>query len=347
MIGLESGMLVQHASLGLGKVVAVEPNAVHVVFAAQDARVATKLRLPMALSFLGPPASSNAWLSGLSGFALDARTGRYGRTTTWLSHADTVARFTEAFPLGFEDPAYVAPEKGRGDRAARWRRAHAAFVAAFGDGRGEQLLAAGDLAGLVERAAKIERIVSPIFRDPGKAPFEAGRKDPGLARGFFAALFDLLSTAAPDRGRFEALAASVAALAPGTAPESGWSVVTLLPFVARPDVHMLLRPHSACDGAQRMGLELAYEAAPNWATYESLLASTARLLEKLRPLGARDNVDVEAFMHVALATPARPKPQPRAKVAASASAAEADEDDDADTDPETDGDPESDAAPEI
>ena len=87
------------------------------------------------------------------------------------------------------------------------------------------------------------------------------------------------------------------------------------------------------------------------------------LLEKLRPLGARDNVDVEVFMHVALATPARPKPQPRAKIAASAlaSAAEADEDDDAETEPETDGDApetdgdppekdgdsESDAAPEI
>src|SRR5512138_1449319 len=104
MIGLENGMLVQHASLGLGKVVAVEPTAVHVVFATHDARVATKLRLPLALSFLGPPAGSNAWLSALSGFALDPRTGRYERATTWLSHADAVARFTEAFPRAFEDP---------------------------------------------------------------------------------------------------------------------------------------------------------------------------------------------------------------------------------------------------
>jgi hypothetical protein len=348
MISLESEMLVQHASLGLGKVVAVEPTAVHVVFVAQGARVATKLRLPMALAFLGPPANSNAWLSGLSGFTLDAKTGRYGRTTTWLSHPDAVARFTEAFPLAFEDPTYVAPEKGRGNRAARWRRAHAAFVAAFGDGQGERLLSTGDVAGLVERTIKIERIVSPILREAGKTPFEAGRNDPTLARGFFAALFDLLSADAPDRARFEALAASVAALAPGGAsPESGWPVVTLLPFVARPDLHVLLRPHFVCDGAQRLGLELVYDAAPNWATYASLLDATRRLLEKLRPLGARDHVDVEAFMHVVLANPVRPKPQGRGKLGAGARARAAGEDEDAETDSGAEDDPENDVEPEL
>jgi hypothetical protein len=321
MIGLESGMLVQHASLGLGKVVAVEPNAVHVVFAAEGARVATKLRLPAALSFLAPPATSNAWLSSLSGFTLDAKTGRYGRGSTWLSHPEAVARFTEVFPLAFEDPAYAAPEKGRGGRAARWRRAHAEFVAAFGDGQGERLLSAGDVADLVARAARIERIVSPIVRDAGRTPFEAARADPTLARGFFTALLDLLSADAPDRARFDALAASVAALAPaGATPEAGWPVITLLPFIARPDVHMLLRPHVVCEGAQRLGLELVYEPAPGWATYASLLDATRQLLERLRPLGARDHADVEAFMHVALAAPARPKPEARAKAAAAARA---------------------------
>ncbi len=334
MIGLQNGMLVQHASLGLGKVVAVEPTAVHVVFAAQDARVATKLRLPMALSFLATPTSSNAWLSGLSGFALDPKTGRYGRTTTWLSHADAVARFTEDFPLAFADPTYLSPEKGRRDRAARWRRAHAAFAAAFAEGRGERLLAAGNVAELVERAVKIERIVATIIRDVGKVPFEAARQDLALARRFFAALFDVVSAAAPDRGRFETLAASVGALAVGRSPESVWPVVTVLPFVARPDVHVLLRPQFVCDGAQRLGLELAYDAAPNWATYESLLASARQLLEKLRPLGARDHIDVEAFMHAVLATPARTKPQARTKAVSAARAKAAGRDEDTDTDPE-------------
>jgi len=98
-------------------------------------------------------------------------------------------------------------------------------------------------------------------------------------------------------------------MAPGMSQESGWPILTLLPFVARPDLHMLLRPRFACEVGHRLGLELAYEPKPNWSTYSALLRSTELLLEKLRPLGARDHVDVEAFMHVVTAKHARPKAQ--------------------------------------
>lgn len=352
MADLRNGMLVQHATLGIGKVIAVEPTAVHVFFAGAENRFAVKLRLPMALGMLRTDGvEPSRHLDGLDAFALDAKTGRYGRASAWMSHADAVARFTAAFPLGFQDPGYLSPESSRGNRAARCRRAHEAFVAALGEGRGERQLAAGDVAGLVEAAGKIERIVAPIFRDPGKAPFDAGRTDPALARGFFAALFDLLAAGQPDRARFEALAAAVEALAPGAPPESRWAVVTLLPFLARPDVHMVLRPHFACDAAQRLGLELDYAVAPNWATYESLLASTHRLLEKLRPLGARDLVDVEAFEHAALATPARAKAPARPKaVLAEAPATSAGGDEETETEPAEDDqetDPESEAESEL
>ncbi len=310
MTSLENGMLVQHASLGLGKVVAVEPDAVHVVFAARDVRVATKLRLPMALAFL-TPSTGSAWPAHLSGFDLDEKTGRYGRATASLSHAEAVERFIAVFPGAFADPAYVAAGKGPGDRASRWRRAHLAFVEALGNGRGEALLAAGDVGGLAKRALEIERIVRPLHRDADRAAFDPGLKDPAAGRAFFAAMLDLVAARSPDRARFEALAAAVAALAPAAAPESRWAVVTLLPFVARPDAHLQLRPHFACDAAQRLGLELAYDAAPGWATYASLLASAGELLERLRPLGARDLVDVDAFMHAVTARQPASRPKPR------------------------------------
>ena len=308
MSTLENGMQVQHASLGPGKIVALEPKAVHVFFATSGAQFATKLRLPMALSFLTPSANPSAWLSGLSGFALDAKTGRYGRACALLSHADAVARFLESFPLGFADPKYVGAGKDRGERACRWRRAHEAFVETLGRGEGERLLAAGDVGGLVERTLRVERHVRTLHKDAAKVSFEDGLKDPAAARGFFAALFELLATATPEQSRFEALAAAVAALAPSAARESGWPIVTLLPFIARPDVHMLLRPRFACEVAQRLGLELAYDAEPNWPTYSAHLGSAELLLEKLRPLGARDFVDVESFMHVSTAKHARPAP---------------------------------------
>ncbi|WP_242370793.1 hypothetical protein [Anaeromyxobacter sp. SG26] len=310
MSSLENGMLVQHTSLGIGKIVALDQKAVHVFFATSDARFATKLRLPMALPLLSPATSPNAWLSALTGFALDAKTGRYGRAGAWLSHADAVARFVESFPQGFTDPKYIGEGKERGEqRASKWRRAHEMFVETLGNGEGERLLEAGDVGGLVERTLRIERHVRTLHRDAERTSLEDGLKDPAAAKAFFAALFELLATATPEQPRFEALAAAVATLFPSAARESLWPIVTLLPFVARPELHMLLRPRFACDVAQRLGLELAYDAEPNWSTYSALLGSADQLLEKLRPLGARDHVDVEAFMHVSTAKRPRPRPQ--------------------------------------
>jgi hypothetical protein len=308
---LENGMMVQHASLGLGKVVALEENAVHVFFATSDARFATKLRLPMAGPLLAPATSTNAWLSRLSGFAFDAKTGRYGLGGTWLSHADAAARFLEMFPKGFADPRYAGDGADKRDRVARWRRAHQVYVETLGGGEGERLLAAGDVGGLVERALRVERGVRPLHKDAERASFEDALTNPGVARGYFEALFELLAEKAPEPSGFEALATAVAVMTPGATKESGWSIATLLPFVARPDVHMLLQPRFACEVGRRLGLELAYEPQPNWSTYSALLRSTEALLDRLRPLGARDHVDVEAFMHVVTAKHPRPKAQPR------------------------------------
>jgi hypothetical protein len=140
-----------------------------------------------------------------------------------------------------------------------------------------------------------------------KASFEDALRNLDTARGYFAALFELLAASAPEQSRFEALAAAVAVA--GASLESGWPMVTLLPFVARPDLHMLLQPKSSREVAQRLGLELAYEPRPNWSTYSALLRSGKELVEKLRPLGARDHVDIEAFMHEVTAKHTRSKPQ--------------------------------------
>lgn len=310
MSDLENGMLVQHASLGLGKVVALEPKAVHVFFATSDARFATKLRLPMALPLLTPAASANAWLTGLSEFALDAKSGRYGLAGSWLSHADAVARFLETFPLGFADPKYAGDGTDKRERASRWRRAHDLWAETLGGGEGERLLGAGDVAALAERAVKVERHVRPLHKDAEKASFEEALKNLDGARGYFAALFDLLAAPAPEQARFEALAAAAAAMAAGMSPEARWPIVTLLPFVARPELDMVLRPRFSCDVAHRLGHELAYEPRPSWTTYSALLGSVGVLLEKLRPLGARDHVDVESFMHVVTMKHPRPKAPP-------------------------------------
>ena len=300
----KAGMLVQHASLGQGKVVAAEPSALHVFFAGSGSRSATKLRLPMALPMLAPTDGDAAgWSAGLWAFALDPKTGRYSLGETWLSHDDAVARFLGASEHGFTSSG----ESGeRNDRAAKWRRANEAFVELLGAGEGERLLADGDVDELVRRAVKIERNVRVLQSVAEKAVLQEVLGDRAVARRFFAELFALLAESAPAQARFEALASTVAAV-PGGTHEAGWAAVTTLPFVAQPDRHVVLRPRLTCEAAHRLGLELRYTAQPSWPCYAALLRSAGQLLEKLRPLGARDFIDVESFLHVVTAKRAHAK----------------------------------------
>jgi len=297
MTDLKRGMLVQHTSLGLGKVIALEADAVHVFFEARDQRFATKLRLPLAAPLLSPSEARSPWLKGLSSFSLDARTGRYGLAHTWLTQDQALARFTDAFPKGFADSKYLAGGEKAG-RAHRWRAAHESWTELLGDGAGERLLGEDKVSELVRRALRVERNVAALHPAADRASLKAALADPAAAGAFFAALFEVLASPAPAEAGFQKLAAAVAAL-PGDGPAgSAWPIATLLPFVAQPERHLLLRPKATCDAAVRLGFDLNYEAAPNWATYAALLRMSKLLLETLKPLGARDFVDVESFLHL-------------------------------------------------
>lgn len=301
MTDLKMGMLVQHTSLGLGKIVALETDAVHVFFEASEKRFATKLRLAAAAPFLSPAVGKNAWLKGMGPLSLDAKTNRYGLAATWLTHDEAVARFLEAFPKGFADPKYRAESKRKGDSEFKWRAAQAAFAEQLGGGDGERLLAADDVGELVRRAVRVERNVGLVHPNPEKASLKDALKDKGAAQAFFEALFELLAVAAPDRSRFEKLASAVAALPQGASPALAWPLATGFAFIARPDRHMLMRPKATSDAAMRLGFDIGYGAVPSWATYSALLSFAELLLAKLAPLGARDHVDVESFLHATAA----------------------------------------------
>jgi hypothetical protein len=164
----------------------------------------------------------------------------------------------------------------------------------MGEGEGARLVAEGDVGELVKRAVRLEKHLVLV---PGT--FEAGTlkralQDPEAAGPFFAALFEVLA-GPPARARTEKLLAAAGAL--GVEPALAWPIATVFPFVADPARHVFLWPRTACAAAERLGCDLRYEATPGWTTYAALRAFSAQLLPKLAPLGARDFVDVEAFLH--------------------------------------------------
>ena len=144
MTGIATSSLVKHTSLGVGKVVAVEPTAVHVFFPDKEKLYAAKLRWPAASALLTSEGiEPDPWLAGLTSFTFDTATGRYALASNFLTHADAISEFLQVYPGGFTDPAYVGRGPGKRDRAWSWRAAHEEWTQALGGGEGERLLADG------------------------------------------------------------------------------------------------------------------------------------------------------------------------------------------------------------
>lgn len=316
MNALPNSSLVKHASLGVGKVVAVEPTAVHVFFPDAEKRFAAKLRWPQASSYLTSEGiDPNPWLQGLTSFAFDARSGRYALAANFLSHDDALAEFLHVYPEGFLDRAYVGTGKGTRDRASRWRAANAEWTRSLGGGEGERLLADGDVREVTKRALKSAAHVTDLT---GLMELEelAEALEPGdVVKEYFDALFALLAATTPTRPRVERVFTSSEAL--GVDPGQAWTMATLLPFVADPQRQVLLVPKLATGAAARLGCDLKMKPLPTWASYAALRELSTQLLEKLRPNGARDFVDTEAFLHsIATRRPAvEHEPEPVNEVA--------------------------------
>ena len=308
---LQNGSLVKHVSLGLGKVVALEPEAVHVFFPDGDKRFAAKLRLPAARAMLRTDGfEPDGWLEGLTAFSLDPTSGRYALAATWLTHPQAVANFLETYPGGFEDPAYLEAGKGR---AARWRLAQAAMAKRLGAAELQRMVEEGDVAGFAARAAEIDGKVAALHPPADAGAIAAALADPAATRPFLLAMAELLAVPSPGRARFDRV--FVAARALPVDPGQQWLAATLLPFLAAPDRHALVRPRTTFLGAERLGCDVRAEPSPNWATYAAVRAVEERLLARLAPQGAKDFVDVETFLHVTAGgrRPARPAAKAKAK----------------------------------
>ncbi len=292
---LAAGTLVKHRTLGPGKVVAVEATALHVFFPGSGTRHAAKLRWPAASPFLTQDGlEPDAWLEGLSSFSLDSTSGRYTLAASFMSHEEAVTAYLADHPAAFK-ASPPGKDASRLERGARWRAACGEWTVAFGGERVAKLLDDGNYAELTRRLARIAAHAASI---PGMVETDVLEEafEPGdVVRGFLEALFGYVAVPLPTRPRFEKLLEASHAL--GVPPDAAWPMVTFFPFVAAPSRHVVLLPRSTSAGASRLGCDLQYQAAPSWVTYVRLRDLSTRLLEKLAPMGARDFVDVECFLH--------------------------------------------------
>lgn len=79
-----------------------------------------------------------------------------------------------------------------------------------------------------------------------------------------------------------------------------WTVVTYLPFLWRPDLHMFLKPEVTKDYAVRVGHPFSriYEPRLHLPVYESLIDLVTRTEQELSDMKPRDRIDIQSFIWV-------------------------------------------------
>ena len=274
---------------GPGRVVAIKGNNLWVVFRDHPGHEA-KLMTPTALRLAA--SQSDPILDNLPEPELvNGRPVLPGQRSLF---SEMVKSFLARYPKGFGDPAYVG--RGRdGERASTWA-AHERFQTTLGEGELRRMTAEDEVKSAVNRIVDLVGSVNVLGRTD-RLRFADALKNKDAARAYLAALVEVVEASDPSGDTFTPLVEAVA----GLKESSSWPVATLIPFLARPEAHLLLRPNVVQKAAQGLSFDLKYRPAPNWATYERclLLASIYRqkLAETERPeLAPQDLIDVQAFI---------------------------------------------------
>jgi hypothetical protein len=198
--------------------------------------------------------------------------------------------FEEKYPAKFDDEKFI-------DNDLRNKRAAAeVFHANFGEGRGAAMVDQGkhaEIASTLDGIYRATNILSPFEVKAVHKAFvkadEASTKVLGQTLAFIAN---------PGQQSFKAMAEAVSQLPADGGKVHTWPIVTLLPFLADPKRFIPLKPTNTEVIASRMDAKLKYDTTPNWETYDAFLRMSKALLDRLAPLGAKDMIDVQAFMWV-------------------------------------------------
>jgi hypothetical protein len=201
---------------------------------------------------------------------------------------DTIQWFTQTYPDKFADEKFLTADVNTK------RAAQEVFNANFGDGRGAAMVEAG-------KHAEIATALDGIFRSTNiLSPFEVKAVHKAFVKGDESATKLLGTTLAfvksPGMPTFKAMAEATSQLPADGGKVFTWPIVTLLPFFADPKRFLSLKPTNTELMAARMSFDLKYDSTPNWETYEYTLRMAQQLLARLEPLGAKDMIDVQAFM---------------------------------------------------
>jgi hypothetical protein len=228
-----------------------------------------------------------------SGNKLDERKSAQRRARSQSSPAARKARrkFLHYFPQGFRDETYIAWERQyKQDAHERWEEQ-------LGRDRFRAMLRAGQFVEVAAAAVKIESRTNLLFSFEKMAVRDAVKSATG-AKLFAQGLYNYLYGPGDLHARFDQWCAAVGDLPRRQTRVLTWPVLTVFPFIARPDQHIFLKPTVTRVAARKYGFDFIYHSRPTWETYASVLSFAETVRRDVRDLRPRDMIDLQSFIWV-------------------------------------------------
>ena len=211
-----------------------------------------------------------------------------------VTFQEATDNFSRRFPQGFQDLAYIGTLT-EGERHYKWV-AHEYFIERLGNGKFRELLAEKPISlgdEVIACIAKVNLLYTTEF-----LALKDALKEEDAAQKYLATLADLLEADLVSEEVFEPYAEAVCRLPAQRSRVATWPVTTVLPFLAKPQQHVLVKPEQIKKVADALGFEINYRSEPNWRTYRSVIQMAEAYKEKLAPLAPVDVIDVQSFFWV-------------------------------------------------
>lgn len=215
------------------------------------------------------------------------------------SFDDLFNHFLRECPAGFADKKLLDQEL-----TFKWA-ARDTFAEHFGNGRGLSLVKAEDAGALTVGFGAVLEAQQILLSQFERTPFGDAMVVPENVLGFGRGLFEFLESPLTSQS-FDRYVAALESVRPvGAQAVTKWPILTLFPFLAKPEQHAFLKPVVTQEAADIIGVDLNYDAALNWATYSQLLALVDIVDNELskRGMRPRDHIETQSFIWVAVRYP--------------------------------------------
>lgn len=200
-------------------------------------------------------------------------------------------KFLRHFPKGFYDEKYIAWERGY-----KWA-AHERWEELLNRTKLRGLIRGGQFTEIAARAMKVLAGTNLIFSFESMALRDAIRQRDG-ARSFGEGLYRFIYGTGKTSSKFENWCDVIASLPKKQSRVLTYPIATVFGFLARPDMHVFLKPIVTRTAAARYGFDFDYRSRPSWTTYESLLKFASTIEADLADLRPRDMIDIQSFIWV-------------------------------------------------